>query len=153
MKRICLLLATGMGLGYSPIASGTVGTVWGLLIVWGIDSLPGLTLTAYIIVSAVLVFVAIPICDVAEKVLGKKDDGRIVADEYLTFPICMIGLPVTPLVLGIAFLSNRFFDIWKPPPARQLQRLSGGLGVVIDDVLAALYSLALNHVVYALFLR
>jgi phosphatidylglycerophosphatase A len=100
--------------------------------------------------------VAVPICDAAEKHFGKKDPHCIVADEYLTFPISMIGLPVawnTWWILPIAFVSNRFFDIVKLPPANQLQRLHGGLGIVIDDVFAALYSLAANHAVYYLITR
>ncbi len=71
----------------------------------------------------------------------------MVADEYLTFPICMIGLPFNPWVLLVAFISCRFFDIVKLPPANQLQRVKGGLGIVIDDVFASLYSLAVNHIV------
>jgi phosphatidylglycerophosphatase A len=145
VTRIAVGLATGFGLGYSPVASGTLGSLLGVGIVW-------LTWPVAWPVQAVLALVtslcAIPICEVAERHFGTKDDHRIVADEYLTFPICMLGLPLTPWVLGMAFLSNRFFDIVKPPPARGLQRLSGGLGVVIDDVFAALYSLAFNHLAY-----
>jgi phosphatidylglycerophosphatase A len=61
-------------------------------------------------------------------------------------------LPWSPWVLLIAFLSCRFFDIVKPPPANQLQRLRGGFGIVIDDVVASLYSLAFNHAVYGFVL-
>ena len=150
MKKIWVFLATGAGLGFSPIASGTVGSVWGPLIVWAMQDL-GLAL--YVAVCVVLSLVAIPICGEAEKVFGKKDDGRIVADEYLTFPICMIGLPFVPWVVVLAFLSNRFFDIWKPPPARQLQAVKGGVGIVIDDVFACFYSLAFNHLVVWLAVR
>ena len=78
-------------------------------------------------------------------------DQRIVADEFLTFPICMIGLPVTLehwWLVAMAFLTFRICDILKPPPAHQLQRLHGGLGVVADDFFAALYSLGINHGLY-----
>ena len=146
-----MLLANGFGLGLSPIASGTVGTLLALPIVWFFCQL--LTVSGGIfwqcIVALVLSLVAIPICGAAEKHYGTKDDGRIVADEYLTFPICMIGLPWNPWVLLVAFLSCRFFDIVKPPPANQLQRIRGGVGIVVDDVMASLYSLAFNY----LFIR
>jgi len=144
--RWSLPLATGFGLGLSPVASGTVGSLLGILLVWSMQGLPGM---AWQVGAAVLLtVVAVPICDAAECVYGKKDDGRIVADEYLTFPICMLGLPFTPWVIALCFVSNRVFDIAKPFPAHRLQRLQGGVGIVVDDVLASVYSLAFNHLVY-----
>jgi len=152
MKKLAVLLANGFGLGLSPVASGTVGTLLALPIVWWFCQLlesPGgmFGILIQCAVAIALCLVAIPICSVAEKHYGTKDDGRIVADEYLTFPICMIGLPWNLWVLLIAFLSCRFFDIVKPAPANQLQRIHGGFGIVIDDVVASLYSLAFNVVV------
>ena len=144
--RIWVLLATGVGLGYSPVASGTFGTLPGLLIVAAIWHHG---VTAQIIACIILAVLAVPLCEVAENYFGKKDDGRIVADEYMTFPICMVGLPFHPLLLPIAFLTNRVFDILKPPPARGLQELPGGFGIVIDDVFASFYSLIANHMIFA----
>lgn len=145
-RRLAVVLATGFGLGFSPFASGTVGTLLGVVIVGGMQYLDGLVWQA--LVAVALCFVAVPICDVAESHFGKKDDGRIVADEYLTFPISMLGLPFVPWVIGMCFVTNRVFDIFKPPPANALQRLRGGWGIVVDDVVAACYSLALNHLLY-----
>jgi phosphatidylglycerophosphatase A len=147
--------ATGMGLGLSPIAPGTVGTLWGVLLVflfWPILPHPGLQ-AAF---AALLSVLAIPICNAGDRWFRTKDDRRIVADEYLTFPLCMIGLPATletGWVMVLAFVTCRAFDILKPPPAYGLQRLRGGLGIVMDDVIASLYSLALNHILYRLILR
>jgi len=149
MRRLSIILATGFGLGFSPFAPGTVGSVWGVLIVLVVNSHLGVAWQ--IGIAAALSLLAIPICDVAEKFFVKKDPGCIVADEYLTFPICMIGLPVGLeywWILAFAFCSNRFFDIVKLPPARKLQDLHGGLGITIDDVFASAYSLAANHVFY-----
>ena len=73
--------------------------------------------------------------------------------KYLTFPICMLGLPFVPWVLAMAFVTNRILDILKPPPARQIQELHGGLGVVLDDLISSCYSLALNHLLYGLLCR
>lgn len=146
VKRLVVALANGLGLGLSPVASGTVGSLWGLLLVWLLHrSLPGRA--GYLMGAAVLVVLAIPICEIAEKYYGKKDDGRIVADEYMTFPVCMIGLSLSPASLVVAFLSNRFFDILKPWPAFRLQNLHGGVGIVVDDLIACCYSLAANHLV------
>ena len=140
-----VLLATGAGLGYSPIASGTFGTLPGLLIVAAIWHLG---VTAQIVACIILAVLAVPLCEVAEDFFGKKDDGRIVADEFMTFPICMVGLPFHPMLIPIAFLTNRVFDILKPPPARSLQELPGGFGIVIDDVFSSFYSLIANHLLY-----
>ncbi len=150
-RKIILFIATGFGLGFSPIAPGTAGTLPGILIVWAIWSRHNgwLTTSPLQIAAAILLpLLAIPACSFAEKHFGKKDDRRIVADEYLTFPITMLGLPFTPWVVAIAFLTSRCFDILKPPPARQLQSVHGGTGIVIDDVFASLYSLVANHVAY-----
>ena len=147
MRRLAVLLATGFGLGLSPVASGTVGCLLGV----GIAAvLLPLSLLAQIGLAVVLTLAAIPICDVAEKHFGKKDDGRIVADEYLTFPICVLGLPWVdhPWLLAVAFVVNRVLDILKPAPARQAQALKGGLGIVMDDAISSLYALAINHAVW-----
>jgi len=145
-RFISVAIATGFGLGYSPVASGTVGTLLGIGLVGLMQWIPGLILQC--VFALALTLLAIPFCHDAEAVFARKDDGRIVADEYLTFPICMLGLPFSPAIVVVAFLTNRFFDILKPPPARALQRIEGGLGIVVDDVVAAIYSLAANHLVY-----
>ena len=145
-----LVIATGFGLGLSPVASGTAGTLPGLLIAAGMALAP---IQWQMAVALVLSGLAVPICDVAERHFNRKDDGRIVADEFLTFPLCTIGLPVLaePWTLGAAFVINRVFDVIKPPPARGLQKLPGGWGIVADDVFSSLYALLTNHLVYRLF--
>ena len=143
--RAAVFGATGFGLGYCPVASGTVGTLPGVLIA---VLMAPLAVPAQVVVAAALALAAIPLCDVAERHFGRKDDGRIVADEYLTFPLTLIGLPREPWVIAMAFVTARAFDVIKPPPARQLQRLPGGLGVVVDDVFSSLYSLAANWLLY-----
>ncbi len=149
--RQCLvLLASGFGLGLLPVAPGTAGTLPGILILLALAPLWHGALLGQLMVAAALSLMAVPLCDIAERHFGHKDDRRIVADEYLTFPLSMIALPLTPAMLAVAFFTNRVFDILKPPPARQLQACSGGLGIVIDDVIAALYSLAANHILFRL---
>jgi len=152
-RRAVIVAATGFGLGLCPVASGTAGTLPGLVILLALAPIWQSSLIWQIILAIALCLVAVPICDVAERHFGKKDDGRIVADEYLTFPLCMIGLPLVPWMLAVAFLTNRVFDVLKPPPARQWQALPGGAGIVVDDVISALYSLAVNHIVFRLVVR
>ncbi len=150
LKRAVAFVATGFGLGYSPVAPGTVGSVWGVVIVLGMAALE-LDLWRFIVMCVGLTLIAIPMCGIAEQVFQKKDDRRIVADEYMTFPICMIGLPVSLeywWVLPLAFCTNRFFDILKLPPARQFERIRGGAGITLDDAAASVYSLGANWAVF-----
>jgi len=145
-------IATGFGAGLSPVMPGTVGTLWGIPLAWAVAQTPSVNLQ--VAVCLILTFIAIPICEAAEKQLGKgKDPGCIVADEYLTLPIVYLGLPFTPWVVLSGFVLHRIFDITKPPPIRQLQNLKGGVGIVIDDFLAALMALAINHLLFHLFFQ
>jgi phosphatidylglycerophosphatase A len=68
----------------------------------------------------------------------------------MLFPICVIGIPLqsVPLLIPVFFLVTRFCDITKPPPARGLQKIQGGIGIVIDDFFASLYALAFNYLIY-----
>ncbi len=141
-------VASGLGLGRIPWMPGTFGTLPGVLIVallWPV--LPS-GWVAQTMIAVLLPLAAVPLCGAAERRLGVKDDRRIVADEFLSFPIAMIGLPVTRAawwVLPMAFLAFRFFDILKPWPARECETLRGGWGVVLDDVVAAVYALLCCH--------
>lgn len=144
MKIFVKWLATGFGFGLSPILPGTVGTLWGIPLFGAIS---GLELPVQIAACVVFTLIAVPICATAEPLIGKgKDPGCIVADEYLTLPICYLGLPFTPWVILSGFVFHRIFDITKPTPIKQLQNIKGGVGIVIDDFLAALLALACNHI-------
>jgi phosphatidylglycerophosphatase A len=79
----------------------------------------------------------------AERALGIKDPGAIVVDEVAGMAVSVLALPLTPGVLAGAFVLFRVFDVVKPYPANALQRLPGGPGVMIDDLVAGLYALGL----------
>lgn len=148
-NKLILFLASGFGLGlFAPVAPGTVGSLPGLALAYVICSLP-----LFIQMPAALGFtlLAIPLCDAAEKLLGIKDDGRITADEWMLYPIAFIGLPLASFTwwqVLITFAVVRAIDILKPYPCRQLQVIPGGRGIVIDDFVANLYSLAINWALY-----
>jgi phosphatidylglycerophosphatase A len=100
-----------------------------------------------------LTLLAVPLCDAAEKMLGIKDDSRIAADEWMLYPIALVGLPVLELEWWwtlVFFAVVRVVDIVKPYPANRLQSLPGGRGIVIDDFVANLYALGINWAVYLL---
>lgn len=152
-KKLVLFFATGGGLGYAPVASGTVGSLPGIPLA-ALLVISGMGLIWQVVVCLLLTVLAIPLCSVAEGYLGKKDDGRIVADEYLTFPICLLGLPWLEIehiwLLPVCFVVVRICDIIKPPPARQFQELHGGTGIVLDDFFASVYALIINHAIWQL---
>ena len=145
MKKFCVFVASGFGIGLvAPFAPGTFGSLPGVALAYATTALP---LWLQIPVCTALAILAIPFCDVAEKALGIKDDGRITADEWMLYPLALIGIPVGDLpwyAMAAFFLVIRAIDIVKPPPARQLQAIHGGFGIVIDDFFANLYSLGLN---------
>ncbi len=144
-----MLVATGFGLGLvAPFAPGTFGSAAGVALAYATTLLP---VGGQIIVCLALALAAIPFCSLAERRLGIKDDGRITADEWMLYPIALIGIPVGDLpwwAMALFFVVIRFVDIVKPPPARQLQALHGGFGIMIDDFFANLYSLGINWVLY-----
>ena len=149
MKRFCVFVASGFGIGlFAPFAPGTFGSIPGVALAYATTLLP---LWLQIPVCTVLAILAIPFCDVAEKALGIKDDGRITADEWMLYPLALVGIPLWDLPwwsMLVFFCVVRVVDIIKPWPARGLQKISGGRGIVIDDFIANLYSLAINWGLY-----
>ena len=146
-QKVAVLLATGFGLGLSPVASGTVGSLLGVALAF---PLAKLSWPMQAVCVALMILASIPVCHAAEKVFGKKDDGRVVADEYVTLPLCLIGIPWLAhlWLLPVAFVVHRVLDIWKPAPARQMQYIPGGLGIVLDDVVSSLYGLGVMHLLW-----
>jgi len=114
--------------------------MWGLPLAWAIGHLPGLgwQLLAVVIVNAV----GVPLCTAAGRALGgEKDHQAIVWDEIATVPVAFLLVPMTSWPIGIVgFVLIRIWDITKPPPARQLERLPDGLGVMADDWMAGAYA-------------
>lgn len=151
--RFVLFVASGCGLAlFVPFAPGTFGSLPGVALAYAVTALP-LFLQMPAALAATLL--AIPFCGRAERILGVKDDGRIAADEWLLFPIGVLGLPLAELPwwsMLVFFAVVRLIDIIKPYPARQLQSIPGGRGVVIDDFIANLYALAVNWGIYLVWL-
>ncbi len=138
MNRFILILATGFGVGYSPIAPGTLGTLIAIPVYYFLSTIPS---PLYEITLIAFLFLSVWISENAEIFFGKKDDTRIVIDEMIGFLITMLWVPKTTRFIIIGFFLFRFFDILKPFPIRGLEkRLKGGFGVVLDDVLAGVYA-------------
>jgi phosphatidylglycerophosphatase A len=155
LDRAAIAIATGLGFGFSPWMPGTVGAIWGLPLAFAVAHLswPGGQLAAI----AACFLVGVPICAVAARALGgKKDPGSIVWDEIASLPIVFLG--IAPQRLGVGdvaaadwriylagFVLHRLFDITKPPPAGQAERLPGGWGIMADDAVAAAIACAGLH--------
>ena len=132
------LLAFGLGTGLAPFAPGTVGSLLGVLLAWlTLD----LGLLAQIGVAAGLFVAGIWICGESARRLGIHDHGGIVWDEIAGMYVTLLVAPFTLSAWILAFLLFRAFDIVKPWPIRDLDhRLGGGLGIMLDDLVAALYA-------------
>ncbi|MGO2391527.1 MAG: phosphatidylglycerophosphatase A family protein [Halomonas sp.] len=135
LETFNLWLATGFGLGLAPIAPGTFGSLLGVPLAWWLLGRPTSHQAAII---AVLIAIAIPVCHVASLHFAGLDHGSIVADEYVAFPLAVIGLQAARHPLALAFGVYRFFDALKPPPIHLAEAVPDGLGIVLDDVIAAL---------------
>ena len=133
-------LATGLGLGQFCPAPGTVGAAMGLPLSWAIALLPNFTWQVLAIVA--LNLVGVPLATAAGRALGgEKDNQAIIWDEIASMPIVFLFVPLSHWWIGlIGFGLHRAFDITKPPPARQLELLPNGLGVMADDWAAAIYA-------------
>lgn len=133
------MLASVFGAGYAPVASGTVGSFVTAVAIWLLPLTPLRIAVALVVVILVGIWAGSRV----ERVLGKKDPGVIVIDEVAGMLLSVILLPRTIPVLITAFLLFRLFDIWKPFPARESQALTGGVGVMVDDLIAGFYTLIL----------
>lgn len=133
-------LALGFGAGLSPVAPGTFGTLVAVPLHLLFRRL--LTEPVHLLVIAAMFAAGIWICEVAGRNLGVHDHGGIVWDEITAFLLVLFFVPAEAAWEAFAFLLFRLFDILKPPPIRRVdQSVPGGLGVMLDDVMAAFYAL------------
>jgi phosphatidylglycerophosphatase A len=148
MNRFILILATGFGVGYSPIAPGTLGTLVAILIYYFLSEIsPPL----YEITLIGFFFLSVWVSENAERFFRKKDDQRIVIDEIIGFLTTMLWVPKTIRFVIIGFFLFRFFDILKPFPIRRLEKgFKGGFGVVLDDVVAGVYANIVLRLIYGI---
>lgn len=137
MQRLALVIATCGYVGFVPVAPGTAGSIVGLALLWAVR-LSG-SAAVEILVVAALVVAGVWSAGVAEHYFARTDPGAVVVDEVAGMLITLLLLPVGLVGAGIGFLIFRLLDIVKPWPAGRLEALPGGLGVMADDVMAALY--------------
>lgn len=133
-------LATGFGAGLAPRAPGTAGTVVGLIPAWLLLNAP---LGTQLVVVAALFALGVYLCGETARRLATHDHPSIVFDEIVGLLVTALVIAGSPLWLLPAFVLFRVFDIWKPWPIRDLDhRLAGGLGIMLDDLMAGVYAAA-----------
>lgn len=137
LDRVALIVATAGGVGFAPVAPGTVASAGTAVALWlAAPSSPSL-LVLCVVVSAVGTWAA----GRAERMLGAKDAGQIVIDEVAGMALTVVVAGTGAAALLVGFLLFRLFDVVKPFPADASQRLRGGVGVVADDLIAGAYGL------------
>jgi phosphatidylglycerophosphatase A len=134
-------LAFGFGAGLAPYAPGTFGSIVGVVAAWWLLELP---LAARVALVLGVIALGIWICGESARRLGKHDDRRIVLDEIAGVLLTSLAVVEKTLFsLALVFVFFRIFDIWKPWPIRDVDHsLHGGLGIMLDDLIAALYAAA-----------
>jgi phosphatidylglycerophosphatase A len=138
MRRFVILLATWGGVGFSPLAPGTAGTIAAIPLFLLLSLLP---LYGYLPCVLAIGLAACWVAGRAEVIFGEQDNRRIVIDEVVGLLVTMAAVPLTWPLLLVGLCLFRAFDILKPPPIRLIERtVKGGWGVVLDDVMAGIYA-------------
>jgi len=137
-------LAFGFGSGLSPKAPGTAGSLVALPVLWFLQPFQ---MSPWFGLFIMLTFIlGVYLCQVTSDALGVHDHGGIVWDEFVGIWLTFWMVPLTPLTIVSGFILFRIFDIWKPFPIGWIDRkVEGGFGIMIDDVLAGVFSLISLH--------
>jgi phosphatidylglycerophosphatase A len=137
--KVILFFATGFRVGYLPRLPGTAGTLLAVPLSVGLNAIAVISLPLALLTLAAAICCAIWLSTRAALILEQRDPPVIVIDEIVGFMIANFMAPRNVVLLGVAFLLFRFFDIAKIYPLSSLEKLPGGAGIVLDDVMAGLY--------------
>ncbi len=142
--KCAVAISTAGGLGYFPLFPGTIGSLLGLLLYY---PLRHLSLPVYLVFLVLLFGIGVYSSSLSESFFKKKDSGHIIIDEIHAMFVISYFIPQTLIWWIAGFIVFRFFDIKKPYPIRKFEYLPSGWGVMVDDFIAALYALALLHLI------
>jgi phosphatidylglycerophosphatase A len=137
-RQLPLALATFFGAGYSPVAPGTAGSLAAIPLL----VLLRMTTPAWVEAACGVILLGAGVwsASAAERLLSCEDPGPVVIDEVVGMLVTMFAVPLTWPTVVAGFLAFRVMDITKPFPARRLERLGGGWGIMADDVAAGVYA-------------
>ena len=142
--RLCKMIASVFYIGYLPVAPGTLGSLAALPVYYFICN------NTIIMSAVILIVIALGFMTAGkmEKLFGEKDPGEIIIDEFGGMLISLYRIPPTMGYVVTGFLLFRFFDIVKPMPIHNLEKLKGSLGIMSDDLIAGVYANMALQVVY-----
>ncbi|MBS0358124.1 MAG: phosphatidylglycerophosphatase A [Proteobacteria bacterium] len=144
-KSIIHFFAYGFGSGLIPVAPGTMGTVMAIPFYLLLNQL---SLPLYALMIGITFCFGVYCCGLTANDLGEHDHPSIVWDEMVGYWITMFAIPLTWYWIVTGFLLFRFFDIWKPWPVRAIdKRVHGGLGIMLDDVIAGIFAWVVIRVI------
>lgn len=137
-------IAFGFGSGALPYAPGTWGTLIAIPFYLAIQTLP---LTIYLLITLAVIIGSIWLCDKISEEIKIHDHPSMCLDEIVGFLVTMIGIPAQLSWIILGFLLFRLFDIWKPQPVRYIDKnVGGGLGMILDDIIAGIYACIILHI-------
>ena len=145
MKHVWLLMATFFNIGRIPFAPGTCASLVTMLLVYFVRPYWEAHLYIQLIVILVIFLLGIPAAYYTEKHFKKKDPGQCVIDEVAGQMVSLLLIPHTIWLYIAGFFLFRFFDILKPFPIRHTEKVPYGVGIMIDDIVAGLFTLGLLH--------
>jgi len=137
LASVAAVVATGFGSGYSPVAPGTAGSLVGLLLFWPLCRLPA---SIQVAVLVLCFFVGTAAATSVARRAGAHDPGIVVVDEVVGMWASLLFLPFTVGTAALGFVLFRIMDVVKPYPARQLEDLPDGWGIMSDDLMAGIYA-------------
>ena len=141
--RLIKFLAMGFGAGCLPAAPGLAGSVVGVGFWWGLNQVQNPWLRVLLLVLAI--GFAVWCAGEASEIMHHPDPPSVVIDEIVAMPLVFIGLGARWWHIVVGFMMFRVFDLWKPSPVRESEDFSGGVGIVLDDLLAAAYACVATH--------
>jgi phosphatidylglycerophosphatase A len=142
LKKFAYILGTGLGSGYVPFAPGTAGSFAALLIFYLFPLSDGY----WLVLCVIFFMLGLWSSSLIEKEQGVKDPAQVVIDEWVGQWLALLFLPRSILILLADFALFRILDIIKPFPAGKLQNIKGGMGIMIDDIIAAVYVNVIMHI-------
>lgn len=144
MKRRIKMVTSFFYLGHSPFMPGTMGSLGGLIVYFLVKNNDIL----YGFVILFLFFMGVIFAGEAEKIYKRKDAGMIVIDEACGMLLALFFVPINPYSIIVGFFLFRILDILKPPPARRMEKLTGSLGIMFDDIVSALYTNIILQIIF-----
>jgi len=147
-EKLSLIIASCFFTGYLPIAPGTWGSAFTAIIVYFLIPTQGF---AFLVICLAVFAAGVIATNIMERYDGTQDDSKIVIDEALGILLAVAFLPKIPMLYLAAFIIFRIFDIAKPPPIKQVDKnLRGGIGVMLDDVIAGIFTNIVLRVILVL---